>query len=107
MPCYVIAEIDVTDDGWIPEYAAKAHDIVHRHGGRYLTRTGNVEALEGGPETPTIMAVIEFPDARAVMAFAEDPDYAPLATARQEGSNSRFFLLDAMDVAGTIDYLPS
>ena len=53
------------------------------------------------------MAVIEFPDARAVMAFAEDPDYAPLAAARQGGSNSRFFLLDAMDVAGTIDYLPS
>lgn len=107
MPCYVVAEINVKDDSWIPEYAAKAHDVVHRHGGRYLTRTGNVEVLEGSQETPTIMALIEFPDARAVTAFAEDADYAPLATARKAGSDSRFVLLDSTDVAGTIDYLSS
>ena len=28
MAVYVIAEIEVTDESWIPEYAAKAHEIL-------------------------------------------------------------------------------
>ena len=34
-----------------------------------------------------------------------DPEYAPLGSARQAGSNSRFRLIDDTDVAGTISYL--
>jgi len=28
MPVYLIADVKVTDDAWIPDYAAKVHDIV-------------------------------------------------------------------------------
>lgn len=107
MPAYVIAQIKVTDDAWIPDYAAKAHEIVHRHGGKYLTRTGSITPLEGEPPDADIVAVIEFPDQAAVEAFGNDADYAPLAEARKAGSDSRFTLLGADDVAGTIDYLPA
>jgi len=27
MPVYIIADIKVTDDKWIPDYAANVHDI--------------------------------------------------------------------------------
>jgi len=37
--------------------------------------------------------------------FISDPDYAPFAKARQEGTDSRFFAVDTSDVAGTIPYL--
>jgi uncharacterized protein (DUF1330 family) len=41
----------------------------------------------------------------AVLAFAQDPAYAPYAQARQEGSVSRLHVIDDTDVAGTIPYL--
>src|SRR5215467_13635893 len=101
-----LADIKVTDDGWVPAYAASVHDIVHKHGGKYLSRSGNVKRLEGKPLDTTFIALLEFPSAEAVKAFATDPKYAPHAAARQAGSESRFQLIDDTDVAGTIPYLP-
>ncbi len=105
MTVYVIAEIEVTDETWIPEYAAKTHEIVHKYGGKYLSRSANIEILEGDPLPTTLIAILEFPNAEAVKSFAADPDYAPLGSARQAGSNSRFRLIDDTDIAGTIAYL--
>jgi uncharacterized protein (DUF1330 family) len=105
MTVYVIADIKVTDDEWVPAYAASVHDIVHKHGGKYLSRSGNVKTLEGKPLDTTFIALLEFPSAEAVKAFATDPKYAPYAAARQAGSESRFQLIDDTDVAGTIPYL--
>jgi len=105
MTVYVIAEIEVTDKTWMPEYAAKTHEIVHKHGGKYLSRSANIEILEGDPLPTTLIAILEFPNAEAVKSFAADPDYAPLGSARQAGSNSRFRLIDDTDIAGTIAYL--
>jgi uncharacterized protein (DUF1330 family) len=106
MPVYVIADIKVTDDGWVPGYAASVHDLVHKHGGKYLSRSGNVKTLEGKPLDTTLIALLEFPSAEAVKAFATDPNYAPHAAARRNGSDSRFQLVDDTDLAGTIPYLP-
>jgi uncharacterized protein (DUF1330 family) len=106
MPLYVIADIKVTDDSWVPDYAATVHDIVHRHGGRYLARSGNVQTLEGKPLATDLIALIEFPSPEAVRAFATDPLYAPFAAARRRGSESRLQLVDGSDLAGTISYLP-
>ena len=106
MPVYVIADIKVTDDAWIPDYAASVHDIVHKHGGKYLTRTANITTVEGEPlDSATVIAVLEFPSMAAVEGFASDPDYAPHGEARRAGSVSRLHVLDAADVAGTIPYL--
>ena len=106
MPVYMIADIKVTDSRWVPEYAASVHELVHKHGGKYLARSGNVRTLEGKPRDTTMIALLEFPSADAVTAFATDPAYAPFAAARQRGSESRLHLVDNTDVAGTIPYLP-
>ena len=105
MTVYVIADIKVNDDSWVPEYAASVHDIVHRHGSKYLSRSGNVKTLEGSPLDTTLIALLEFPTAESVNAFASDPEYAPFGKARQAGSDSRFQLIDDTDLAGTIPYL--
>jgi len=106
MPVYVIADIKITDEAWVPDYAAAVHDIVHRHGGRYLSRSGAIDTLEGEPLATDLIALIEFPSKDAVTAFATDPLYAPFAAARRGGSDSRLQLIDGNDVAGTISYLP-
>jgi uncharacterized protein (DUF1330 family) len=105
MPVYVIADIKVTNDAWVKDYATNVHNLVHKHGGKYLSRCGNVKTLEGKPLETTVIALLEFPSADAVQAFATDPDYAPYAAARQAGSESRLQLLDDTDLAGTIPYL--
>ncbi len=106
MSVYVIADIKITDDAWVPGYAASAHDIVHKHGGKYLARSGNISVLEGEPLDTSLIAILEFPSAEAVEAFVNDPDYAPFAASRQAGSDSRFQMIDDSDIAGTIPYLP-
>ena len=106
MSVYVIADVKVTDDSWIPDYAAHVHDIVHRHGGKYLSRSANITTVEGEGLDTTLIALLQFPSREAVQAFASDPDYAPYSKARQEGSISRFHVIDDTDVAGTIPYLP-
>jgi uncharacterized protein (DUF1330 family) len=106
MSVFIIADIKVTDDSWIPDYAANVHDIVHKHGGKYLTRTANVKTVEGKPLDTTLVALIEFPSMEDFEAFATDPEYAPYGEARQAGSVSRFHVLDSCDLAGTIPYLP-
>lgn len=106
MPVYMIADIKVTDDNWVPGYAASVHELVHKHGGRYLARSGHVKTLEGEPLDTSLIALLEFPSEEAVTAFAADPEYAPFAAARRRGSDSRLQLIDGTDLAGTIAYLP-
>jgi uncharacterized protein (DUF1330 family) len=105
MTAFLIADIRIVDDKWVPEYAASVHDIVHRHGGKYLSRSGNVRTLEGGPSDISLVAIMAFPSATQAEAFVADPVYAPYSAARRGGSESRFQLIDDTDAAGTIAYL--
>ncbi|MCX7303453.1 MAG: DUF1330 domain-containing protein [Hyphomicrobiales bacterium] len=106
MSAYLIADIKVTNDGWVPEYAASVHNLVHKHGGKYLSRSGNVKTLEGRPLGASLIAIMQFPTTEDAEAFVNDPAYAPFVAARRKGSDSRFQLIDDTDVAGTLSYLP-
>lgn len=105
MSVFLIADIKVTDDVWVPDYAANVHKLVERHGGRYLSRSGNIETLEGDDMDSTLVAILEFPSREALDGFAADPEYAPYGQARQAGSVSRFHVIDDTDIAGAIPYL--
>src|SRR5262249_18704916 len=106
MTVYVIADVKVTDDRWVPAYAASVHDIVHKHGGKYLARSGNVKTLEGKPLDTTLIALLQFPSAAGPEGFSNDRNYVLHAAPRQAGSEGRFQLIDDTDLAGTIPYLP-
>jgi uncharacterized protein (DUF1330 family) len=100
MSVYLIA--DVTKAG----FQAAVHDIAAKHGGRYLSRSGNIWTIEGEPLESTLIALVEFPDREALDAFVSDPEYAPFSDARQAGSVSRFHVIDDTDIAGAFPYLP-
>ena len=106
MTVYLIADVKITDDSWVPEYTENVHDIVAKHGGKYLSRSGNITTIESEGLDTTLIALIQFPSMEAVQAFAADPEYAPYGEARQKGSISRFHVIDDTDLAGTIPYLP-
>ncbi|HZX27470.1 MAG TPA: DUF1330 domain-containing protein [Telluria sp.] len=105
MSVYLIAEISIHDGTWVPDYAAHVHAIAERFGGKYLARSGNIVTLEGQTKECTLVAVIQFPSAEHVAAFATSPDYQPFAKARRVGSSGVFYTIDDTDLAGTIPYL--
>jgi uncharacterized protein (DUF1330 family) len=105
MAVFLIAEVKLIDDAWVPNYASRVHDIVHKHGGKYLSRSANVTPIEGEKPDATVIGILQFPSLAAAQSFANDPDYAPHAAARKSGSISKLYVIDDTDVAGTVPYL--
>jgi len=105
MAAYLIGSVSITDESWVSGYAISVHDIVHKHGGKYLSRSGNITQTEGEPNDISLIAVVEFPDIDAAKAFINDPDYKDFRKSRMQGSISNVYIIDDTDAAGTIPYL--
>ena len=105
MTTFLVAEIKITNDAWVPDYAANVHNLVAKQGGKYLSRSGNITPLEGARKDCTLIAIIQFPSKAALEAFVGDPAYQPYRKARQAGSVSQFYMIDDTDIASTVPYL--
>src|SRR5260370_41910278 len=64
MPAYFVAEVDVTNPAGYEPYRAAVPATLAQYGGRYLTRGGAAELIEGGPE-PRRVVILEFADVAA------------------------------------------
>ena len=100
MTVFLIADVKITDDAWVPAYATDVHEIVRKHGGEYLSRSANITTIEGERPDTSVIALLSFPSKEAFQAFLSDPEYAPYSAARKAGSISRINLIDDTDVAG-------
>ena len=105
MTVFVIADVKVTDNSWVPNYAANVATLCISMAVS-IWREVVTKTVEGEGLDTTLIALIQFPSMEAVQAFAGDPDYAPYAEARQNGSVSRLHVICNTDLAGMIDYLP-
>ncbi len=63
MPAYYIGEHKITNAAVFEAYLRQVVPMIERHGGRYLTRAGTHEMLEGHWH-PDRVVIIEFPDLR-------------------------------------------
>lgn len=86
MKQYVVAELDITDENWVPEYMENVTRLVKEYGGTYLARTTNVRRFEGERDVPQWMILIEFPSPEAVANFYTCTDYQPYLEKRKAGS---------------------
>jgi uncharacterized protein (DUF1330 family) len=100
MKHYAVAELDVTDPAWVPEYVEKVTKMVEARGGRYLARTTKIERIEGEREAPQVFLIIEWPSKEAAEAFYESDEYRPYRDSRQRGARNEFFLVAGEDVNG-------
>jgi uncharacterized protein (DUF1330 family) len=85
MPAYWIGEHAITDPQRFEEYLHKAVPMIERFGGRYLTRVGAHEVLDGDWR-PDRVVVIEFPDMAAMKALYHSPEYQPLIALRRSAA---------------------
>jgi uncharacterized protein (DUF1330 family) len=100
MKCYTVAEIDVSDPGWVAEYVANVTPLVQARGGRFLARTPSIQKIEGQRTPPQILLLIQWPSWEDAEAFYESEEYRPYLDARRAGSTGEFMLVAGEDATG-------
>jgi uncharacterized protein (DUF1330 family) len=96
MPAYLVVHIDVTEPDRYESYKAMAPASIRQYGGRYLTRGGATEVLEGD-WTPQRLVLLEFPSMERAKAFWDSPEYAEAKALRIATTTSHMVLLDGID----------
>jgi uncharacterized protein (DUF1330 family) len=95
MPVYFVADIEVTDPTGFEPYRAAVPGTIAQYGGRYLTRGGTTELIEGGPE-PKRIVILEFADAAAVKHWYKSPEYQKILPIRLANSIGRAFIVEGV-----------
>ena len=101
MSVYLIAMVKVKDPETYKKYTAKTPQIVAKHGGRWIVRGGDVEAVEG-PDFKDRLVVVEFPSNEHFKAFYESPEYREVIEYRHQSAESRFLVVKGVEADGSV-----
>jgi len=96
MPAYAIGRLKAKDWSWLKEYGPVTAALIEKHGGRYLARGGEMQALEGEEPLPDAFVVLEFPSMDQARAWYADAEYAPMIDLRQSHSQLEFVLVEGI-----------
>ncbi|NLR93778.1 MULTISPECIES: DUF1330 domain-containing protein [Flammeovirga] len=88
----LIVETNITDPSWVQDYLIKVTPLLSKFSGKYVTRTSNIEILEG-EKKPQYSLVAEFATKDDALAFYASKEYYPFKEARRNGSSSKFLLV--------------
>ena len=95
---YWIALVDVKNqDGYKNNYVAGLPDVLRKFGGRYVTRGGQTELMEGSAKSRAV--VLEFPSYDAAMACYRSPEYAKLKALRKACADADLIVIEGYDGA--------
>jgi uncharacterized protein (DUF1330 family) len=100
MSAYLIAMVRVDDPETYRKYTARTPEIIKRHGGKFLVRGGEVEAIEGEPFRDRLV-LLEFPSKEHVKSFYTSPEYRDIMKYRHDSSDSRFLLAEGVSGDGS------
>jgi uncharacterized protein (DUF1330 family) len=95
MPAYYIGEHKITNAAVFEEYLAKVMPMIERFGGRYLTKQGTHEVLEGDWK-PNRVVIVEFRDMASIRKWYEAPEYQPLIALRQSAATDVMIMLEGV-----------
>jgi uncharacterized protein (DUF1330 family) len=95
MPAYYIGEHKISNVALFDDYLAKVVPMVERFGGRYLTKAGSHEILEGDWR-PNRVVIIEFPDIASIKNWYRAPEYQPLIALRRSAATDVMIMLEGL-----------
>jgi uncharacterized protein (DUF1330 family) len=98
---YLVAEMEITDRSWVPEYVKNVTRMVEQRGGRFLARTSKVEKIEGERKAPQIFLLIEWPSKTIAEEFYKCEEYRPYRERRIAGAKNEFLLAAGEDMTKT------
>lgn len=93
MKAILIAMVQVHDPETYKKYTAKTPEIIHKYGGKFLVRGGQVDTIEGQSFGQRLV-VLEFPSRQAILDFYHSPEYQAILTYRQQSSTATFIVAD-------------
>ena len=93
MSAYVIVDIDVTDPEGYKEYIQLAPAAVALYGGKYRTRAGRTEVLEG-EWVPKRLVILEFESIERAKTWLESPEYRPARQMRHRTAISNMVVIE-------------
>lgn len=94
---YWIAQVNVKNADRYKQYTAMLPDIFRKHGGRYVTRGGALEVMEGSSHPRLV--VIEFPSYQAALDCYRSPEYAKAIALRQSAADANLIVAEGYDGA--------
>ena len=93
---YWIALVDVKNmDGYRNSYVAGLAEVFRKFGGRYLTRGGATETVEGHAKSRVV--IIEFPSYDQAMACYKSPEYSKLIPHRKANAEADLIVTEGYD----------
>jgi len=95
MPAYFVVELEITNSTAMEPYRAAVPATIAQYGGRYLTRGGATELIEGALE-PKRIVILEFADTAAVKRWYHSPEYQKILPLRLANSTSRAFIVEGV-----------
>ena len=95
MPAYLFVNIEITDPAGFDAYRKAVSPTIAAHGGRYLTRGGATEVLEGDWQ-PRRVVILEFPDLARIKAWYNSPEYRPLIEIRKKTSITDMVMVEGV-----------
>jgi uncharacterized protein (DUF1330 family) len=101
MKYYLVGEIEVTDQSWVPDYVSNVTGLVERSGGRYLARTPKIEKIEGERRLMQMCVILEWLSKEAAVNFYESEEYRPYRQNRLAGAKNEFLLVAGEDITKT------
>ena len=93
MAAYLIVEISIKDQLTYDRYKQLAPPSIAKYGGKYLSRGGATEALEGD-WTPERFVILEFADVDAARRWWNSPEYAEAKALRQSCAKTDMLLVE-------------
>jgi len=105
MAAYLISDIMVRGRAAFEIYRTRAAEAIHSHGGRYLTRLGEVQVLEGSGN-PNMIVIVEFPNLEQARAWYRSPEYAFALEVRDTALSRNLIAVDGLNqsAAGQYDH---
>ena len=93
MAAYFVVEIEITNMEAMAPYREAVPATLAQYGGKFLSRGGATELIEGGP-APNRIVILEFADSAALKRWYNSPEYQKILPNRLANSSARAFIVE-------------
>ena len=95
MSAYVVVEIEILDPVGYEEYKKQAAATVHKYGGKYITRGGKTEVLEGD-WNPKRIVVLQFESMKRAKEWLNCEEYREPRKMRHRTAKTNMILVEGV-----------
>lgn len=94
MAAYIIVDIEITDPKNYETVKKLTPPIVAKYGGKYLSRGGITEVIEGD-WYPKRLVILEFKDSEQAKKWLDSPEFSPIRELRAKTTITKMVLTES------------